>query len=291
MSEGRDGRQESRFGRPTVNRERRNHVGQVIRKYRTKAGMDQAALAARLGFSKTAVGGWESGRTRPDVDTIPRLCELLGVPVTELLGLPAVAALPEEEKELLALYHRLDRYNRRTVSQLMDRLLFQQDALEKTRLRGEYQPLRLYEEGAAAGVGVPLPEEESAYRTVYAPKGRVPGGADTVIHVNGTSMEPTYPNGSFVYVNSRQEVSYGQTGIFIVNGEAFIKEYRPEGLVSHNGHYKTIRAGEGTEVRCFGRVTGAVAEGDLAAGSMLEKLEAAFGTEEETEGRTSADVH
>ena len=48
-------------GRPLTDTERRAHVGQVIRKYRTAAGMDQAALAARLGCTKTAIGNWELG--------------------------------------------------------------------------------------------------------------------------------------------------------------------------------------------------------------------------------------
>ena len=48
-------------GRPLTNTERRAHVGQVIRRYRTAAGMDQAALAVRLGCTKTAIGNWELG--------------------------------------------------------------------------------------------------------------------------------------------------------------------------------------------------------------------------------------
>ena len=45
-------------GRPVIDPERRIHVGQVIRKYRTAAGMDQATLASRLGYTKTAIGNW-----------------------------------------------------------------------------------------------------------------------------------------------------------------------------------------------------------------------------------------
>ena len=79
-------------GRSVVDTERRTHVGQVIRKYRIAAGMDQAALAAQLGYTKTAVGNWELGLTRPDIDNVPRLCKILGIPVTELLVLDAVTS-------------------------------------------------------------------------------------------------------------------------------------------------------------------------------------------------------
>ena len=264
-------KQISQTGRPVVDKERRSHVGQIIRKYRTDAGMDQAVLASRLGFTKTAVGNWELGLTRPDIDTIPRLCEVLRI--------PQETALPFDDCCVLDMYHQLDRFNRRTVTQMMDRLLFQQDTREKERLRGTYRGLCLYEEAAAAGIGALMPDYAGS-KTVFAPKAKIPGGADCVIHVNGTSMEPTFPNGSYVYVNSEQEVSPGQIGIFIVNSEAFIKEYQPEGLVSHNKRYKTIRIGEETEVRCCGRVTGIVEDGDIASGALLEKIETAFEEEE-----------
>ena len=275
MTEKQSAKKKGASGRPAVDQERRARLGQVIRRYRTAAGMDQAALAGRLGFTKTAVGNWELGLTRPDIDTLPRISELLHVPVTELLGLPDEMAASGEDRNLLDVYHRLDRYNRKTVRQLMDRLLFQQDAQERARLRGAYAALCLYEEAAAAGIGAPM-QEGAGSTTVYALKGNIPGGADAVIHVNGASMEPTYPNGSYVYVCTGQEVSFGQIGIFLINGEAFIKEYRPEGLVSHNRRYKTIHTGGDTDVRCYGRVTGRVADGDLASGPLAEKIEAAF---------------
>lgn len=265
----------ARAGRPAIDPERRGRTGRAIRQYRLAAGLDQAALAARLGYTKTAVGNWELGLTRPDLDVLPRLCEVLGVPVTELLGLPPQDPLAEEDRALLQTFRRLDRYNRRTAVQLMDRLLFQQDRQAREKLRSAYTPLSLFEEAAAAGIGAPMTEDGAA-GVVYALRARVPGGADCVIRVNGASMEPAYPDGSFVYVNSRQPAAYGQTGIFIVNGEAFIKDYRPEGLVSRNRRYRTIYTGEGADVRCCGRVTGLVGEGDLASGSLLEKIETAF---------------
>ena len=275
MSKKEQEKQDVRAGRPVVDQNRRAHVGRTIRKYRIAAGLDQAQLAELLGLSKTAVGSWEVSRTRPDIDTVPRLCNLLKIPVTELLDLPGETALPADERDLLKMYRMLDRYSRSTVYEIMDRLLFMQNSKEKERLRRMYAPLCLYEEAAAAGIGAPM-SENAVSRTVYVPENKIPGGADAVIHVNGTSMEPTFPNGSYVYVTSGSAISYGQIGIFIVNGESFIKEYRPEGLISHNHRFRTISVSDDVDVRCFGRVTGLVAEGDIASGALLEKIEAAF---------------
>ena len=267
-------------GRPLVDTNRRTHVGQVIRKCRIAAGMDQADLAAKLGYTKTAVGNWELGLTRPDIDNVPKLCRELSVPVTELLGMAPESALPNEDRVLLEMYHQLNKFDRHTVRQIMDRLLFQQDTKEKARLRRAYQPICLYEEAAAAGIGTPMLDYAES-EMIYVLQDHVPHGSDGIIHVNGRSMEPTFRDGSYVYVDSRASVQPGQVGIFIVNGEAYIKEYQPDGLHSHNTRYKTIYIGEGADVRCCGRVTGAVAEGDIAGGSLAERIEAAFAEEDE----------
>lgn len=267
-------------GRPVIDTERRTHVGQVIRKYRTAAGMDQAELASKLGYSKTAIGNWELGLTRPDIDNVPRLCKELNIPVTELLDMEPETALPAEDKRFLETLHQLDKFDRNTVWQIMDRLLFQQDSKEKARLRRAYLPLCQYEEAAAAGIGAPM-LDYAENETVYALQSKIPHGTDGIIHVNGRSMEPTYRDGSYVYVEMGATVQPGQIGIFTVNGEAFIKEYQPDGLHSHNPRYKTIFTGEGVDVRCCGRVTGAVADGDIATGSLIEKIEAAFDEEDE----------
>ena len=275
-----DKRTRGASGRPVVDTERRTHVGQVIRKYRIAAGMEQAALAAQLGYTKTAVGNWELGLTRPDIDNVPRLCRILGIPVTELLGMEQETALPAEDRRVLDAYHQLGKFDRNTVWQLMDRLLFVQNSKEQARLRKTYLPLCRYEEAAAAGIGAPMQDYAESER-VYVLAKNVPHGTDSIVHVNGRSMEPTFKDGSYVYVEMGAAVQPGRIGIFVVNGEAFIKEYQPDGLHSHNPRYKTIFTGEGVDVRCCGRVTGAVAEGDIATGALLEKVEAAFADEDE----------
>ena len=275
MAKETTGKKRSASGRPIIDAERRSYVGQVVRKYRTAAGMDQAVLAGKLGFSKTAVGNWELGLTRPDIDTIPRLCKELHIPVTELLDMPPETALPPEDKAILDAYHQLDKFDRNTIRMLIDRLLFQEDRMEKNRLRNAYKSIFLYEDAAAAGIGTPM-LDYAENKAVYALKANIPHGTNALIHINGRSMEPTFEDGGYAYVDTTATVQYGQIGIFIVNGEAFIKEYQPDGLHSHNIRYKTIYTGDGVDVRCCGRVLGAVAEGDLALGALAEKVEAAF---------------
>ena len=54
--------------------------------------------------------------------------------------------------------------------------------------------------------------------------------------------------------------------------EGFVKEYRSDGLHSHNPKYKTIRPMQDDNFRCVGRVLGAVTEDMLATPQELAVL-------------------
>ena len=54
-------------------------TGQLIRRARTGAGLTQRELAQRLGTHQPVVARWESGRTRPDFDTVVRVAEACGM--------------------------------------------------------------------------------------------------------------------------------------------------------------------------------------------------------------------
>ncbi len=72
-------------------------------------------------------------------------------------------------------------------------------------------------------------------------------------------MEPTFRDGDDVMIEYTDSLSPGEIGIFFVNGEGFIKEYRKEGLYSHNsGKYPLRTFCLDDEVRCVGRVLGKV---------------------------------
>ena len=69
-------------------------------------------------------------------------------------------------------------------------------------------------------------------------------------------MEPTYHDGDKVFVEKCDSVDVGEVGIFVVNGDVYIKELGNQCLISHNEKYKPIRIGESDSVYCCGRVIG-----------------------------------
>ena len=78
-------------------------IGKRIALLRKEKGLTQEELANHMGVSPQAVSKWENDQTCPDISALPKLAELLGVTVDELLTgreeLPAVRVLPPEERK------------------------------------------------------------------------------------------------------------------------------------------------------------------------------------------------
>ena len=79
-----------------------NTIGSRIAENRRRIGMTQEELAAKLAVSAQAVSKWENDITCPDVMTLPKLAELLGITVDELLSgkkQPQTLVLADEERK------------------------------------------------------------------------------------------------------------------------------------------------------------------------------------------------
>ena len=60
-------------------------LGMLIADLRKKKGMTQVQLAAQMGVTDTAVSKWERDLSCPDINSIPKLAEILGVSVDQLM--------------------------------------------------------------------------------------------------------------------------------------------------------------------------------------------------------------
>ena len=59
--------------------------GGMVAALRREKGMTQAEVAQKMGVTDKAVSKWERDLSFPDVNTLPKLAELFGVTVDELL--------------------------------------------------------------------------------------------------------------------------------------------------------------------------------------------------------------
>jgi len=64
-------------------------MGEIISALRREKGMTQKELADLLNITDKAVSKWERGISCPDTQTIPKLAEILGVSIEELMNAKA----------------------------------------------------------------------------------------------------------------------------------------------------------------------------------------------------------
>jgi len=63
-----------------------NKIGQFIANQRKAKKLTQAKLAEQLFVSEKTVSKWENGKGIPDTNSLPKLCEIFGVSLNELLS-------------------------------------------------------------------------------------------------------------------------------------------------------------------------------------------------------------
>ena len=69
-------------------------MGETISMLRKEKGLTQRELAEMLHITDKAVSKWEREQSYPDIGTIPRLAEILGVSVEELMQIKKEAEAP-----------------------------------------------------------------------------------------------------------------------------------------------------------------------------------------------------
>ena len=232
-------------------------IGEQIKKYRNIKGMTQQDIADALGESSgRVIYNWEKGIGRPDCDKLARLCDLLGVSADELIGCKSMAQRPTAtEWGTLQKYRALDEHGKEVVDYLIDSEYKRVTALTR-KPKPRMLKIDWFAQPASAGTGNFL--DSDLAEELLVPESAEAEQADFVISVGGDSMEPTYHDGDKVFVEKCDAVDVGEVGIFVVNGDVYIKELGNQCLISHNEKYNLIRIGENDSVYCCGRVIGIV---------------------------------
>ncbi len=232
-------------------------IGEQIKKYRNIKGMTQQDIADALGESSgRVIYNWEKGIGRPDCDKLARLCDLLGVSADEMIGCKSMAGHPTaSEWNTIQKYRALDEHGKEVVDYMIDSEYKRVTALAR-KPKPRMLKIDWYTLPASAGTGNIL--DSDLAEDLFVPESKEAEEADFVISVRGDSMEPTYHDGEKVFVERCDAVDVGEVGIFVVNGDVYIKELGNKCLISHNEKYKPIRIGENDSVYCCGRVIGIV---------------------------------
>lgn len=226
-------------------------IGMTLRALREDMGLQQVEVAEWLSrhYKPTkakSVSSWERSEAMPNAEQLLHLCALYRVDNVREVFMGISAGL-----------------NALGVTKLREYA-----ALLETSSQYSYTPkppairiLRLYTLPASAGTGQFLDGDDFEFIEADA---SVTPLADSAIRISGDSMTPQYLDRQIVWVHEQLTIENGEVGIFILNGDSYIKQYRRDGdsvsLVSFNEVYQPIPLTEGDSLRVYGKVVGSVVQ-------------------------------
>ncbi len=207
-----------------------NLVGERIAQARRDAGMSLEALSRRLAdyalaISYKGLSKWERGETVPNAYQLMAVCLALDI------------------RDLLDTAPELNAAGRRKLADYKADLIASgryAPAAETAPL--EYIDMPVYYLPVSAGTGMFL-GEDGREMTAF-PRASVPAGAEFGLRVSGDSMEPVYRDGQIVWVQPCDTLRPGEVGIFVYDGEGYIKAYGerepddPEAFTDSFGHVR-----------------------------------------------------
>ena len=98
-----------------------NKIGEFISNERKAKKLSQAKLAEKLFVSEKTISKWETGRGIPDTNSLPKLCEIFGCTLNDLLNGERIS---------------LDEYNKKAEEQLL-KYQAEKERLNKVLLKVE----------------------------------------------------------------------------------------------------------------------------------------------------------
>lgn len=75
-------------------------LGMMISSLRKENGMTQMELAKKIGVTDKAVSKWERDLSCPDINTFPKIAEIFGVSVDELMQIKSEGQSDEKETKV-----------------------------------------------------------------------------------------------------------------------------------------------------------------------------------------------
>ena len=196
-----------------------NVIGSKIAEARKIAGLKQSGLSEKmtaLGIDVTpqSISKWEKGDATPNAYQLIALGYALGIPnISEYFSGSAPGNAQELNAEGLRHLHEYKEFLVASGKYVV----------KPVATHVEMREFRTYDLALSAGPGNPLDESSFDYRLF--PASSVPPEADFAAKVSGTSMEPVYNDGQYVFVQRCETLSPGEIGIFFLDGMAYLKVY------------------------------------------------------------------
>lgn len=184
-------------------------------------------LSEDTGISTGNISDWKKGRSMPTANKLIVLADYLNCSIDYILG----------------------RTNNPEVNTIHK---------EKSIVQEEKKMIiPFFETPASAGTGTWL-EDDTPVEWITIPRNEQTTAADFILSVRGDSMQPKFYDGDNVLIKKSVRILEGEIGVFILNREAYIKKMGRGELISLNPAYPPIKFKEYDDIRCAGKVLGAI---------------------------------
>ncbi|WP_392886113.1 XRE family transcriptional regulator [Eubacterium limosum] len=257
--------------------------GKNLAAAREAIGLSQAEVSKALDIPQSTYAGYELGNRKVPLSLIIKFSEFYNIPAGDLIGIQDKPDLniDSDLEKINHIYRLLSTQGKILFKESLDLILkYEHDYLQEQEKKSEkrikiptgtlvdfheikdiddkepckLRPVKTTMQSLSAGCG--SIGDDDQYTEINYPDEKVPDGTDFASKITGDSMEPTFFDGDIVFYELTQDLREGDIGVFKKNDENFIKEYRKNGLVSHNPAYEIIVPGIDDHIITIGKVLG-----------------------------------
>lgn len=235
-----------------------------LKRVMLEKNISQSELSRRTGIGRNSISDYLNGKYEAKQDKVFELAKVLNVNEAWLMGFDVDSyRVPDgdrykEENDITTVYNQLTPPRQYNVLDYAKTQLQEQNAKDDN-----VTDLDSYKQNKAevdvhgyvsAGSGEYLQETTMFKAYVKEP---VPTH-DIALQVNGNSMEPIFKDGEIIFVEKMHNIQNGQIGIFIIDGEAYVKKVYVEDdrltLVSLNKAYPDLHFYQNESLMLIGKV-------------------------------------
>lgn len=233
----------------------KNRLKQIM----SERNISQSELSRRTGIGRNSISDYLKGKYEAKQDKVFELAKVLNVNEAWLMGFDICKDRIINDNDITTVYNQLTPPRQHNVLDFANHQLELQNSTDDNVIdldtyKNENTTLTDVNGYVSAGTGEQIFDEPKFKVSV---KGYVPPH-DLALQVNGNSMEPMFSDKEIIFVEKSNNIKNGQIGVFIINGEAYVKKVHVGEdrltLVSLNKDYRDLHFYENEGVRLVGRV-------------------------------------
>lgn len=252
--------------------------GALLKERRKQAGLTQKDLADRMLVTRNTVINWETDKSKPDYSQIPVLCSVLNIRLHELFRMPPENGLNALENRIVENVRGLNPASRRVVDKMISAMAEEELRARDEELKESFAVFLRRPGSLAAGTGSEVPDLPPEY--AFLRRNHINARADGIALVDGSSMEPVYHSGDYVYYKEASSADPGEDVLVDTEDGAVIKRVDDDyTLYSVNPAIPYPKKSEQNTLVIRGKVLGVVSSSDLPSEEDAASLEELFADE------------